>query len=128
MGGQGQAQGQGFGGGAPGGGGKGGRQGGDPSESLFVAGLPLTTNEEYLNQVFAPYGTIVSCRILPENGRADKAALVHMASVDMAFQALTLHGTQIPQTNHTLVVRFADRPGGKGKGWGKGDGDRSGPY
>lgn len=102
--------------------GKGDTQG----DNLFIAGLPVDVTEERLREVFTPYGTVASVRILPSNGKPDAAALLRMVDPNMAAWLVENLNGNIPVGLSTpLSVRFAQS--GKGKS-GKGEGVRSSPY
>merc|ERR1719469_578803 len=94
---------------APSAGGGSGR--GVPSEKLFCGGLPLIANEEWVMTTFAPYGQVVDCKVLADNGRGNKAALVRMATIDQASLVIAkLNNSTLPNTGQQLVVRFSDNP------------------
>jgi len=85
---------------------------GVPSEKIFVAGLPLQANDESVRTMFGAYGQVQDCKVLPENGRPNKAALVRMATMEQASQVIQqVNGSVVPGTGQQLVVRFADNPG-----------------
>jgi cold shock CspA family protein len=82
-----------------------------PSDKLFVAGLPLQANEDYVKSIFGAHGIVQDCKVLPENGRPNKAALVRMATVDQASTVIqNMNGSTVQGTGQQLVVRFADNP------------------
>jgi cold shock CspA family protein len=49
-----------------------------PGDNLFISGLPLTMTEESIKQIFGAYGALISCKVMPSNGKPDIAALVRM--------------------------------------------------
>jgi len=108
----------GCGGGCPSG--KGG--GNAPNDNLFVAGLPKDMESEKLKAIFGGYGNVADCRVLPDSGKPDRAALVRMADMESATWMVNNLNGVVPAgfgLTSPLVVRFAEP---KGKGKGKGDG------
>lgn len=61
--------------------GKAGGRGNEPSCNLFVTGLPMDIDEGQLRDLFANYGMVMRCKVLPHNGMPDRAALVEMGDV-----------------------------------------------
>lgn len=102
-------------------------------DNLFIAGLPLESTEESLKAIFGQYGNVVSCKILQQSDRADRAALVRMGDpLQAAWFVNNLH-QNIPVGLATpIIVRYAqqkDRFGTFGRVAGKGLPDaRSAPY
>merc|ERR1719453_1518269 len=97
--------------------------GGTPSDNLFVAGLPLDMDDARLKSIFAPFGEVVDCRVLPDSGKADRAALCRMQDVETAtFMVSTVSGT-IPNGSgltNPVTIRYAESK--------KPAGNRSAPY
>lgn len=90
-----------------------------PSDNLFVADLPEGTTEENIWKVFGSYGTIQQCKVL-EKGTS---ALVRFQNIDEAKWIVEHVNGNIPQGLNTPVqVRYANPPGSKWKGDGKGGG------
>merc|ERR1719198_2827252 len=112
-----------------GGGGKGGAPQG-PQDNLFIAGLPMEITVEQLQAVFGQYGAIGSCKVLPNNGKPDAAALVRMVDANMAkWMVDNLNGNIPVGLASPLTVRFAQGGGGGyGKAGGKGQDNRFSPY
>ena len=52
------------------------------SIKLFVGNLPLETSQEDLNQLFAPYGEVVTCSLLRQ------FAFIHLQSAGAADRAI----------------------------------------
>jgi len=121
-------------GGFAGGGGGGGPM--EPTDNLFIAGLPAGTNDEFLRSTFAAYGQVLDCRVLPDTGRTDRAALLRMGNLDQARWIVdNMNGNMPPGLTSPLTVRFANHRGGKAKGKGSkgmekagGDSYRYSPY
>lgn len=93
---------------------------------IYVGGLPYSTTEAQLNDLFATHGTVQSARIITDKftGQSRGFGFVEMGSADEATKAITaLNGTQFE--GRTLTVNEAKpqepRSGGGGRG-----GDRGG--
>ncbi|CAE7263007.1 elavl2 [Symbiodinium sp. CCMP2592] len=79
-----------------------------PCDNCFVTGLPLDMNEEKLQSLFGTYGNVVSCKVLPGEGRPDRAALVRFATVDEAAWVVeNVSGTRPPGLETPVSVRYA---------------------
>lgn len=87
-----------------------------PDDSLFVKGLPLELTEESVRALFGQYGSVVSVKVLPPEGRPDKAAFVRMGDPSMAKWICDNLHMNIPAGLTTPIdVRFATHradPGG----------------
>lgn len=104
-----------------------GKGGTEPSDSIFLAGLPKHSDENFVRQIFGPYGSVMDVRVLPDSGKPDRAALMRLGSVEQAKWFVdNLHGNMPHGLTSPLTVRFADRNGGKG--FGKGPDSRFSPY
>lgn len=82
----------------------------EPSDNLFICGLPLDASEEGIKEIFSDYGAVTTMRLLPDvAGKPDKSALVRMADVvQAAWMVENLNGN-IPQgLSQPVTVRFAD--------------------
>jgi len=93
---------------------------------IYVGGLPYSTTEAQLNDLFATHGTVQSARIITDKftGQSRGFGFVEMGSAEEAKKAITaLNGTQFE--GRTLTVNEAKpqepRSGGGGRG-----GDRGG--
>jgi len=84
-----------------------------PGSNLYVAGLPLAVQERQLREAFGSCGTVVRLKLLQQPGRVETHALVQMATVAEAEQAIgRLNGKPPPQGacfGPTLVVRYATK-------------------
>mmetsp|Transcript_22253 Transcript_22253/g.50816 ORF Transcript_22253/g.50816 Transcript_22253/m.50816 type:complete len:620 (+) Transcript_22253:99-1958(+) len=91
-----------------------------PCDNLFISGLPLGTSEDQIREVFTPYGTISSIRILPNTGaKPDTAALVQMVDIAMAQWMVENLDGNIPVGLSTPIgVRYSQRTSGKASGKG----------
>lgn len=97
---------------------------------IYVGGLPYSTTEAQLNDLFTTHGTVQSARIITDKftGQSRGFGFVEMGSAEEAKKAITaLNGTQFE--GRTLTVNEAKpqepRSGGGGGGGGRG-GDRGG--
>jgi len=94
----------------------------DPSDNLYIKGLPLGTVEGTLQQVFGAYGAVSSCKVLsqPENATT-AAAMVRMGSIEQATWLVQNMNGNIPQgLSDPILVKYASGGGGKGKDKGGG--------
>ncbi len=99
---------------------------------IYVGGLPYSTTEAQLNELFAAHGTIESVKIITDKftGQSRGFGFVEMATSEEANAAIqALNGTQLE--GRTLTVNEArpqeSRPGrgGGGGGGGFGGGKRN---
>jgi len=84
-------------------------------DNLFIAGLPIAADEQFVKDYFAKYGMVAQCKVLPDQpGKLDRAALVRFADAGQArWLVENLNGTIPEGLSSPLTVRFAgDRPGG----------------
>ena len=100
---------------------------------IYVGSLPYSVSEQKLADLFAPYGTVASVKIISDkySGQSKGFGFVEMSSNDEAQKAIAaLNGTQLE--GRTLVVNEArpmeSRPrspgGGRSGGGGRGRRDR----
>ena len=97
---------------------------------IYVGGLPYSTTEQQLNDLFAAHGAVTSSRIITDKftGQSRGFGFVEMSSDAEAQAAITaLNGTELG--GRTLTVNEArpqePRSGGGGGGRGsRGGGDR----
>jgi cold-inducible RNA-binding protein len=107
------------------------------SNKLYVGSLPYSVNDESLSQLFSPFGTVESAKVITdrETGLSKGFGFVEMASAQEATEAINnLNGSAFE--GRTLTVSnarpqapregggggFRGGPGGKGKGGGRGGG------
>ncbi len=107
------------------------------SNKLYVGSLPYSVNDEVLSQLFSPFGTVESAKVITdrETGLSKGFGFVEMASAQEATEAINnLNGSAYE--GRTLTVSnarpqapregggggFRGGPGGKGKGGGRGGG------
>lgn len=88
---------------------------------VYVGGLPYSTTDQQLNDLFAQYGAVSSARIITDKftGQSRGFGFVEMATDGDAQKAITaLNGTQFG--GRTLTVNEArpqePRSGGRGPG------------
>lgn len=94
---------------------------------IYVGGLPYSTSETQLQDLFAQHGTVESVKVITDRytGQSRGFGFVEMASSEEANTAITaLNGTQLE--GRTLTVNEARpleaRSGGRGGGFGGGRG------
>src|SRR2546428_12333810 len=88
---------------------------------LYVGGLPYSSTEQQLQELFSQHGPVTSAKIITDKytGQARGFGFVEMATGEEAQKALTaLYGTQLD--GRTLTVNEA-RPQEKRAGGGGGD-------
>lgn len=93
---------------------------------LYVGGLPYSTTEQQLTELFSQHGTVQSAKVIADRftGQSRGFAFVEMATSEEAQKAIAaLHGTELG--GRTLVVNEArpqeKRSFGGGSGGGGGD-------
>lgn len=83
-----------------------------PSDNLYVKDLPPGITEEEVHSMFSKVGSVVECRVLRWESAIGSAALVRMASVEMALKAKTeLSGTVHASCNLPIHVALQERNG-----------------
>src|SRR3990167_5756154 len=94
---------------------------------LYVGGLPYSTTEQQLSELFAPQGSVTSAKVITDKftGQSRGFGFVEMATEDEAQKAISaLNGTHID--GRTMTVNEAKpqekRTGGGGGGYGGGGG------
>ena len=95
---------------------------------LFVGGLPWSVGDGDLQQLFEPYGTVGSAKIITdrESGKSRGFGFVEFQTDSEGEAAIkALNGSSYE--GRTLTVKIAeDRPGGGGSGGFRGGNDRRG--
>jgi RNA recognition motif-containing protein len=91
---------------------------------IYVGGLPYSTSEPELNELFSVHGTVESARVITDKftGQSRGFGFVEMATPEQAQAAINaLNGTQLG--GRTLTVNEArpqePRTGGGGGGGGR---------
>lgn len=95
---------------------------------IYVGGLPYSTTEAQLNDLFATHGTVQSARIITDKftGQSRGFGFVEMGSAEEAKKAITaLNGTQFEGRTLTVNEAKPQEPRSGGGGGGRG-GDRGG--
>ncbi|MBM4123367.1 MAG: RNA-binding protein [Nitrospira sp.] len=95
------------------------------STKLYVGGLPYSTTEAELNELFAKEGAVESARVITDKftGQSRGFGFVEMSSGEEAQRAIaSLNGTQLG--GRALTVNEA-KPQGKNGGGRFGGGDRA---
>ena len=88
------------------------------NNNIYVGGLPYSTTEGQLQEIFAEYGSVESARVITDKftGRSKGFGFVEMSSGGEAQKAIeALNGTEIE--GRTLTVNEA-RPQEKRSGFG----------
>jgi RNA recognition motif-containing protein len=96
---------------------------------LYVGGLPYSTTEQQLSELFAQQGSVTSAKVITDKftGQSRGFGFVEMSTEEEAQKAITaLNGTQLD--GRTMTVNEAKpqekRSGGGGGYGGGGGGDR----
>ena len=92
------------------------------STKLYVGGLPYSTTEGQLEEIFSAHGTVESSRVITDKftGRSRGFGFVELSSSEEAQKAIeALNGTQLE--GRSLTVNEA-RPQEKRSGFGGGGG------
>ena len=93
---------------------------------LYVGGLPYTTTDQQLQDLFAQHGTVSSAKVISDRytGRSRGFGFVEMATSEEAQKAIAaLNGTQYE--GRALVVNEAKPPEKRERSWGGGGGGGS---
>ena len=100
---------------------------------LYVGGLPYSTTEQQLQELFSQHGSVTSAKVITDRytGQSRGFGFVEMATGEEAQKAITaLNGTQMdgrPVTvNEARPQEKRTGGGGGGYGGGGGGGDRGG--
>ena len=99
------------------------------AKKIYVGNLSFDTNDEQLNQIFTPYGTVASARVIKDKytDRSKGFGFVEMDNVTEADKAIAeLNGKSVE--GRTLKISEAtpreDKPRGGGGDDGGGSRDR----
>ncbi len=98
---------------------------------IFVAGLPFAVSDQELQEIFEPYGTVGSAKVIldRETHKSRGFGFVEFASNEEAEKAIkALDGTSLEGRTLTVKVAEDKNPGGGGGGYrgGGGGGNRGG--
>ena len=60
------------------------------SSSIYVGNLPYSVNESSLNEIFSPYGTVISTKIITDmqTGRSKGFGFVEMSNEEESSKAI----------------------------------------
>jgi len=87
------------------------------AQKLFVGGLPFSTSNERLRELFEEFGTVESASVVTDRdtGRSRGFGFVEMSTVEEAEQAISrLNGKDFE--GRRLQVEMAKSPTGSGAG------------
>lgn len=99
---------------------------------LYVGGLPYSVTDQDLSEMFGPYGTVESARVITDkfSGQSRGFGFVEMSSATEAQNAISsLNGSSM--NGRSLIVNEAkpqENRGGGGFGGGGGGGGRGRRY
>lgn len=81
----------------------------DPT-NLYIANLPLIWSEQNIQQMFQPFGLVISTRILRNpNGESRGVGFARMESREKCEQIINhFNGKKVPGISEPLLVKFAD--------------------
>ena len=97
------------------------------ASKIYVGGLPYSTSESQLNELFATHGTVESVRVITDKftGQSRGFGFVEMTTAEEANKAIeALNGTQLE--GRTLTVNEARPQEARSGGRGGGGGSRGG--
>lgn len=89
---------------------------------LYVGSLPYSVMDQQLQELFAPYGTVTSAKVITDRftGRSRGFGFVEMSTSEEAQKAMTaLNGT--PYEGRALVVNEAKPQEKRERSWGGGE-------
>eukprot|EP00928_Gymnodinium_smaydae_P013740 TRINITY_DN1498_c0_g1_i2.p1 TRINITY_DN1498_c0_g1~~TRINITY_DN1498_c0_g1_i2.p1 ORF type:complete len:320 (-),score=100.74 TRINITY_DN1498_c0_g1_i2:182-1141(-) len=97
----------------------------EPSDNLYVTGLPEGCDEAFITTLFADYGTVRQCKVLAPRPGCSQHALVRFSSVEEATKIKnTVTGGTVDGCTEPLNLTYAtkkEKGAGKGKDGGFGD-------
>ena len=99
------------------------------STKLYVGGLPYSTTETQLQEIFSEHGSVESARVITDRmtGRSRGFGFVEMSSQSEAQTAMeALNGTQLEGRSLTVNEAKPQRPRTGGAGGGGGGGGSGG--
>ncbi|XP_034139689.1 protein elav isoform X3 [Drosophila guanche] len=87
--------------------------------NLYVSGLPKTMTQQELEAIFAPFGAIITSRILQNAGNDTQTKGVGFIRFDKREEAtraiIALNGTTPSSCTDPIVVKFSNTPGSTSK-------------
>lgn len=94
------------------------------SKKLYVGGLPFSTDDRQLEELFAAHGTVESARVITDRmtSRSRGFGFVEMSTTDEAQEAVDkLNGTDLEGRSITVnEAKPRENRGGGGGGYGGG--------
>lgn len=80
--------------------------------NVYIASLPLSVSEENLRELFSPFGTIITNKLLTNpDGSSRGAGFVRYATNSEALAAISsMAGKTLPESNGPLTVKLAIPP------------------
>lgn len=82
--------------------------------NLYISGLPKTITQEELEEIFRPFGEIITSRVLTQEGN-DKLKGIGFIRFDQRQEAeraiSSLNGTTPKNLTEPIVVKFSNTPG-----------------
>jgi RNA recognition motif-containing protein len=98
---------------------------------LYVGGLPYSTTEQQLSELFAQQGSVTSAKVITDKftGQSRGFGFVEMATGEEAQKAITaLNGTQVGGRTITVNEARPQEKRGGGGGYGGDRGERGGRW
>jgi len=86
--------------------------------NLYVRNLPVDMNQDQVHEIFTPYGTVVQCRVLTDQGTGMSKGIgfVLFETRNQAQEAIdSLNGHVLEGYHETLSVQFAEDNKGKAR-------------
>lgn len=86
--------------------------------NLYVRNLPVDMNQDQVQEIFAPFGTVVQCRVLTDqsSGMSKGIGFVLFETRNQAQEAIdSLNGHALEGYNEALSVQFAEDNKGKAR-------------
>ncbi len=99
------------------------------AKKLYVGSLPYSTDDNSLREIFEPYGSVSSCRVINDKftGRSKGFGFVEFDDDEAAEKAIAeVNGRQVE--GRTLVVNEARPEQKRERGFGGGGGGGGGGY
>lgn len=81
----------------------------EPSDNLYIKGIPGSADEDFVRQLFGQYGTVRTCKVLKKNGDlANCHALVRFGSAEEAANIISsLNGGMLEGFTTALEIAYA---------------------
>lgn len=103
------------------------------SVSIYVGNLPYSVKEDSLKEIFSPYGSVVSARVIIDkmSGRSKGYGFIEMGSTEEAEAAIKeLDNAEVEGRNIrvNLAMPKEDKPRDNNRGGKRFGGDRGGKF